>query len=167
VNRVLIINDSRFERLFLKDMVAALGFEVHATDEFGSLRQVESLHPEMVIVNYTMTGMTGDNLIISIKNCHPEVKCLLSSCSNLTAEGYPQVDGILQTPVQREALQQLLQQLLASPLAADGEHRDDEVEAVVAPKTERHFQFCPFCGQGLQQVGTRMAFCPYCGQKLA
>lgn len=166
MNRVLIINDSRFERLFLKDMVAALGFEVYAADEFSFLNQVESIQPEIVIVNYTMTEMTGDAIITRIKHQHPEVKCLLSSCSNLHAEKYPQVDAILQTPAQKEELKLLLQQILASTTAAEDTSNDQEI-AVIAERPDKSFHFCPYCGQGLQQVGVQIAFCPYCGHKLA
>lgn len=164
MNRVLIVNDSRFERLFLKDLVSNLGFEAIATDEYGSMRQVESLLPEMVIVNYTMTGMTGDELIARIKSIHPEIKCLLSSCSNLNPERYPRVDGVLHTPIEREALHQMLHRLLDNNLAGPG----PQAEISFHPAARAgNFQFCPYCGQGLQALGTEIAFCPYCGQKLS
>lgn len=163
VNRVLIVNDSRFERLFLKDLVSNLGFEAAATDEYGSMRQVENLLPEMVIVNYTMTGMTGDELIARIKNIHPEIKCLLSSCSKLNPDRYPLVDGVLRTPVEREILDQMLHRLLDIK-AELGQKAEPGFKP---PASNGHFQFCPFCGQGLQLLEADIAFCPYCGQKLS
>lgn len=156
MNRVLIINDSRFERLFLKDVVATLGFEAYATDEFGSLRQVDNLQPEMVIVNYTMSGMTGDKLVKSIKEKYPQVKCLLSSCSELDPRKFPRVDGIVHTPVERDHLQDLLQRLLVT----------QESRSSVEAAEEIHYQYCPYCGQELPGTGNKMAFCPFCGHKI-
>ncbi|MGE5454095.1 MAG: response regulator transcription factor [Methylocystaceae bacterium] len=172
MKRVLIINDSRFERLFLKDMIIALGFEVSTTDEYGSLRQVETLNPEMVIVNYTMPGMTGDEVIRRIKDRHPYIKCLLSSCSRLSPENYPLVDGILQTPVDRKELSRMLSTIMvAEPLIAVASDNIDPVASLPAerqmPTSSKKYNFCPFCGQGLHPSESVMSFCPFCGHELS
>lgn len=108
MRKVLIINDSGFERVVLRDQVQNLGFEVKATDEFEGLRLIKKYQPDIVIANLTMTDITGEQLIEQIKSIQPDIRCLLSTCSRNRHVASQAVDGLLETPATLEQLSRLL-----------------------------------------------------------
>lgn len=106
MNRVLIINDSRFESIILSDLLSQIGYNVIVSDEYNAVKQVQAFVPDVVLVNYTMKEIKGDKLIDRIKASNDEVRCILTSSSNLTAKDVSSnVDFILRTPANRHNLE--------------------------------------------------------------
>ncbi len=142
--KVLIINDSRFERLILKDMLSELGYQVMTSDEYDYSQQIKNHSPHILIVNLTMGSVSGDDIILETKTANPEIKCYLSSCSPIKFSNYinKKVDGVFQTPINSKEL--------ALVLSND------------IPKG-----FCPYCGKELINELACFRFCPFCGEKFA
>ncbi len=113
MKRALLINDSKFERLILKDLLSKLEYTIEITDEFDAVEMVEDFDPDLVIVNYVMEEITGDQLIEKIKDIQPEIRCILSSSNKIHLEDFQEqgVDAVLQTPVSKFRLQQVLEGL--------------------------------------------------------
>ena len=156
VKRVLVVNDSRFERKIMRDMLINLGYEVETTDEFTALSLLDSYNPDIIIANMNMTNITGDMLIQNIKERRPTTKCYLSSCSEISPE-YSQrkwIDGVFSTPINPGSLAVILQkeeieepkpleeikELVANCRLPDNLHDENEVP---------RFTFCPYCGNKL------------------
>jgi signal transduction histidine kinase len=58
---VLIVDDSRTNRLLLRDMLTPLGFVcVEAVDGIDSLEKFDEVHPPIVLMDIAMPKMTGD-----------------------------------------------------------------------------------------------------------
>lgn len=185
MKRVLIINDSGFERMVLRDQVQTLGYEVKTADEFGGLRLINKFHPDIVIANLTMTDISGDKLIEQIKNMEPDTRCLLSTCSKTNRHylSNTAIDGLLETPVSIEHLEVLLNSngVSAPANAPDNSQPDETNPGAIQHGSERFikasriqessltskaFAFCPYCGEKLELAEAKFVFCPFCGNRL-
>lgn len=142
--KILIVNDSKFERIIMHDLIETLGFDVTATDEYHYLQKLETYSPDVLIVNLTMNNITGDQLILKIKEQRPFVKCILSSCSPINLKDYSenQIDGVFCTPINPTKMKRILDHI-----------------------TVKNFSYCHGCGHKLPDNITQLAFCPFCGEK--
>ena len=147
----LLINDSRFESLILKDLLMRLDFTVEIADEFDALYEMERLKPDLVVVNYIMQQTRGDKLIQLMKAGMPGLKCLLSSNSNIRKSDFPEdyIDGILHTPASQFMLESLLK-----GMGMDEEPKDEVLICSNCKRDLKEFpdvSFCPFCGIPLKK----------------
>jgi response regulator RpfG family c-di-GMP phosphodiesterase len=159
--KALLVNDSRFESLILKDMLNKLEYEVEIADEFDALYEVEQFEPDLVIVNYIMQKTRGDKLIQLIKAGMPSAKCLLSSSNTVKMNQFTdkQIDGVINTPVNMFMLKDLLLRL--------GEQKElEKLEIELKDNLERQARYCPNCDKNLSQFSSNIVFCPYCGESL-
>ena len=110
MSRVLLINDSKFESMVMKDMIDSMGCFVKVTDEDRAVYEVQSFKPDCVIVNYVMKKTFGDQLISVIKMQKPDVKCVLFSSNPIKMEDFrfKKIDAVFQTPVERGKLEGVL-----------------------------------------------------------
>ena len=113
MGRVLIVNDSRFESMILKDLLSQLGYNVNITDEYEAVKQVQSFSPDVVLANYVMKDTFGDQLIDRIKTRYPKVLCILTSNSVINRNSLKsnKVDAIVRTPVSKEDIEGVLNRL--------------------------------------------------------
>ncbi|HYE82762.1 MAG TPA: response regulator [Clostridia bacterium] len=113
MGRVLIVNDSRFESMVLRDLLSQLGYNVSITDEYNALKQVQDFSPDVVLTNYVMKETFGDQLIERIKARHPGVLCVLTSNSGIDPNGLKsrRVDAIVRTPVSKEELESVFKRI--------------------------------------------------------
>ena len=153
MEKILLVNDSSFENMIMKDMLTDLDYEVEASNEYNALIQVENFKPDIIIVNLIMKQTTGDKLIEKIKKSNTKVRCLLSSSNKLNLEDYKHIgiDGIITIPVDKI----LLKKALFYEEYTTGEYI-----------TKVKLTFCPYCGQKIKKDDAVYAFCPYCGAKL-
>lgn len=195
MERVLVINDSPFERLIMKDMISRLGYEAKSTDEYSVMNLIESFDPNIVIANMTMSKTSGDKLIAAIKVKKPDIKCYLSSCSKIRPDKlqYPNVDGCIETPISPGNLNRILrnEDQEACPAEQDGQQNDfplksanaqvliSETQETAIKQTEINvpdgdvekqpvkpfFAFCPYCGEKMAEGQVKYVFCPFCGSK--
>lgn len=155
--KALLVNDSKFESLILRDMLSKLDYDVEFADEFDAVYEVEQFHPDVIIVNYIMQETTGDELIHRIKVGQPTAKCVLSSSSAVKMSDFngKRIDGILHTPISMFSLQDTLGRLNSTC---------NEKEQVTEEKLES--RFCDGCNQDITIFGDNIGFCPYCGDEL-
>jgi CheY-like chemotaxis protein len=151
--RALLVNDSRFESLIMRDMLNDLGYDVEFADEFDALYEAEQFEPNLVIVNYIMRKTRGDKLIKDIKTSIPDSKCLLSSNNIIKRDKIEEsVDGILHTPLSMFTLKDSLNRI--------GENED------VIRFIGKDISYCPHCSSDLSDFNEGIVFCPYCGKSI-
>lgn len=191
VSRILVVNDSRFEALILKDTLTTMDYDVKTTDDRNAITVIDSFQPDIIIANRTMGSIRGEELILQIKRKSPAITCLISSCSVIPEEDTTMIhiDGFFQTPIPREALAEVLSKAVnrrmthenpaakistllspVTPTAAELSATPpiEPEKPAVAPAAEgHHYAFCPFCGKALSEQHAHYVFCPFCGQRLA
>ncbi len=147
--KALLINDSKFESLILKDMLQKMGFEVEIADEYEALYAIERDEPNVVIVNYIMQQTRGDKLIQLIKAGMPHIKCVLSSSNPIHKSDFSgdYIDGVLQTPASMFLLESVIKKILRDPEPTDE-------------------TLCIHCHKDLSQFDAAITFCPFCGAQI-
>jgi response regulator RpfG family c-di-GMP phosphodiesterase len=110
MKRILVINDSRFENMIMKDNLMDMGYDVEVTNEYNALIKIKEFSPNIVITNLIMKNTTGDRLIEKIKTKNPKVICILSSCDQIELENFKnnKVDEIIHTPASKTQLSEVL-----------------------------------------------------------
>lgn len=161
--KALLVNDSKFESLVLRDMLNKLDYEVEVADEFDAVYEVEQFRPDIVIVNYIMQETTGDELIQHIKLGQPTAKCVLSSSSVVKMVDFQdkKIDGILHTPISMFTLRDTLHRIgevSQEDLFIDGFGQEKKVN--------QSKRFCDSCNQDISTFGEHIVFCPFCGDEL-
>lgn len=147
MEKVLLINDCKFEKIIIKDLLIRLGYSVQLGDEYEALSKTKEFSPDIIIVNLIMKEITGDRLIKKIKDINSRSICILSSSNSLNIDDYKEngVDRVMQTPINEENLEIAL------------EYKDSY---------EYKLRFCPYCGNKLDGMFKKIIFCPFCGQHL-
>lgn len=159
MKRALLVNDSRFESLILKDLLTKLEYDVELADEFDAVYQVEQFDPELVVVNYIMRETRGDKLIQLIKAGRPEIICLLSSSSNVHQSDFAEynLDGVIRTPVSMFTLKDMLRRV---------EEKRREEEEANRPEIDEEGRFCNHCNSDISAFSQAIVFCPFCGEEI-
>lgn len=169
IKKVLVINDSGFERMVLRDQIRMLGCEVKTADEITGLNMIKSFEPDIVIANLTMGDISGDKLIEHVKSLNPSIRCYLSSCSKIDINQLDNryVDGIIETPATSTMLDLVLNKPPAENQQPDAAPRSlNKPAADLSPVQEPAANACPSCHKQMEKTETQFAFCPYCGSRL-
>jgi len=150
MNKVLIVNDCRFESIIIRDIINTLGYTVKITNEYGAIREIKEFSPNIVIANLIMKDTTGDKLLERIRQVDSNIYGILSSCNPIYLDNYKSkgVDNVIQTPVNIAALKKVL--------ALKNEKQEGD-------NSNSNFSFCPYCGEKIDVQ--QFKFCPYCGNK--
>ncbi len=150
--RALLINDSRFESLILKDMLQKLGYAVEIADEFEALYAIEKFEPDVVIVNYIMQQTRGDKLIQLMKAGMPSLKCVLSSSSDVKLSDFSggYIDGLVHTPISQYLLENVLENMEQDHQVIDNSTLCSNCKKDLAPFDG--ITFCPFCGSVVSEL---------------
>jgi response regulator RpfG family c-di-GMP phosphodiesterase len=151
MDRVLLVNDCKFENFIMRDMLTSLGYEVFISNEFNAVSDLRELNCNIIIANFIMIEKTGDKVLQQIKSMYPETKCILSSSNDLKIEDFSNsvIDGFIHTPVTKEKLEMVISkdsQLL--------KNNNKQVKPL----------FCTYCGKKIDDV-LFAKFCRYCGEK--
>lgn len=185
MERVLLINDCKFESMIMKDMLESFQYEVKITTEYYALLQVRDYDPDIVIANMIMKEILGYELISKIKKQKPEVICLLSSSNDIALEKFKafNVDAVIHTPVKKDTLYDILNNITKKEACkSKDENNAKDAEMIIrrlvnktanSEKTlettnikETKVTFCPYCGQKFNESMSNIKFCPYCGEKI-
>lgn len=189
MQKVLLVNDCKFESMVMKDILSSLNYNVIISNEYSAMGDVRELSPDIVVCNLIMKHTTGNLLIEKIKTLNPEVKCYLSSSSKIRLEDYRKnkVDGVIHTPAKKEDIKNLLDEekevnsilLKKEKLSTKKIIKGLKIKTtnLNAHKLEskpeqvdkrKRIIFCPYCGEKLEpnKATSRYLFCPYCGSKL-
>lgn len=77
--RVLIIDDARFMRTMIKDILTGGGYEVAGEAENGvdAVRLYKELQPDVVTMDITMPEMNGIDALKEIRKIDPDAKVVM------------------------------------------------------------------------------------------
>ncbi len=157
MKKVLLINDSKLQNQIMKDILNSMNYEVHISDEYNALVAVHDFCPDIIIVNYVMKELNGDQLISVIKIQYPNIKCIISSSNSLDISDFDskKISAIIKTPIDKDKFKRVLDSI-------DGEsskkYDDDSFEVK---------KYCSSCESFVElNVDTGYLFCPKCGGKI-
>ncbi|MBC8060182.1 MAG: response regulator [Clostridiaceae bacterium] len=160
--RILLINDSIFENVIMRDMLETLGYEVETSNEFDAFGALDHFKPEVVIANFIMKKITGDILLNKMKIENPDLKTILSSSNDIKTEDLKnkKIDSFIRIPVKSDIIQKVLLSFKNDVIKKEKNIMDTAVKEAVKIK------FCPECGSDLKALNINLKFCAYCGYKL-
>ena len=146
MKRILLINDSIFENVIMRDILEGIGYEVEVSNEFEAFGAMDQFKPEVVISNLIMKRITGDVLLKKMKLENPQLKTILSSSSVVKVQELSKndIDYFIQIPSTKDAIEKVLMKF------------EKEIER----------KFCAACGGNIEALNINSKFCPYCGNKL-
>ncbi len=80
-SRILIVDDSKFQRVLMKDIVESGGFEVVdlAKDGLEALDIFKKKSADLVLLDITMPNMSGKKCLEELKKIDPNVKVIMIS----------------------------------------------------------------------------------------
>ncbi|HOM03294.1 MAG TPA: response regulator [Acetivibrio sp.] len=113
MKKVLLVNDSKFENLILKDMLDSIGYIAATADEYDAIDKVLAMRPDYIIINRVMKETHGDELASKIKARFPEIRCILSSCDLINIDDYSNtgIDAVIRTPIDQYRLKAVLKNM--------------------------------------------------------
>ncbi|MCZ8514181.1 response regulator [Paenibacillus filicis] len=81
MKRIMIVDDSLFMRMILKNVIEELGYEMAAEAGNGleALTLYEEVHPDLVTMDITMPEMDGITALRELKSSHPDAKIMMVS----------------------------------------------------------------------------------------
>ena len=80
MNKILVVDDEQSLQLAYRQEFEDEGYEVHsALSGKDALRKLKSVSPDLVILDITMPGMNGIEVLRQIKEVNPKTKVILSS----------------------------------------------------------------------------------------
>ena len=92
---VMIVDDDKFTRQTVRQILAAKGFEViEAVDGQECLGQVDHVQPDVVIVDANMPGLSGVEVVMGLRTRYPNIRVIgMSSHDDL---GEPHLEAMRQ-----------------------------------------------------------------------
>ncbi|MDO3677236.1 response regulator [Paenibacillus ehimensis] len=81
MKKILIVDDSLFMRMILKNVIQELGYETvaEASNGLEALTLYSELKPDLVTLDITMPEMDGITALEEIKNMDPDAKVIMVS----------------------------------------------------------------------------------------
>jgi DNA-binding NarL/FixJ family response regulator len=164
--RILLADDHAVVRQGLKSLIDAQpDLEVigQASDGYSAYRQAAELLPDVVVMDVSMSGLSGDEATARLKQDHPEIKVLaltvyedknhLRKLLKAGASGYilklATGDELIHAVRTVAAGEVYLDPILARKLVGEFVNEDIQREQVrTAPLTEREFQVLQRVAQG-------------------
>lgn len=161
MKKILLINDSKFENIILKDMLKSIGYSADILNEKEAVAKVRELRPDCIIINRVMKGVYGDRLAAQIKGDYPHAKCILSSCNpiNISEFNKGEIDAVMKTPIAKQDLKIILKDIEYKTKGV-GHFVEDSSGCGLTCSSCRHpitspdsinYKFCPFCGEKLEK----------------
>ncbi|MDH7503768.1 MAG: response regulator [Verrucomicrobiota bacterium] len=88
---ILIVDDSNFSRRMMRAILEPAGHAIHeASDGLTAIEQYAVVKPEIVLLDLTMKGMHGLDVLRKLKGLDPNARVIVATAD-------------IQTPVQEEA----------------------------------------------------------------
>ncbi|QZY53630.1 response regulator [Crassaminicella profunda] len=143
-NEVLIVNDSKLESIILKDILTKLGMNGIISHEHTIMNDLKNISPVMVVVNYIMEDITGDQLIEEIKKNYPQIVCILTSSSKLLKSQFKGswIDEIVKIPIETNKIKEIIENYIINR---------KNICFHCKKEIQEDFYICPYCGQKLRE----------------
>ncbi len=121
LSKIMIVDDARFMRVMLKDILSKEEYEVVAQLENGiqAMEQYKELKPDLVIMDITMPQMDGISALKEIREIDPEAKVIMCSAmaqKNKVKEALKMgAKDFIVKPFQKEQLLKAVRKCLLGP----------------------------------------------------
>jgi two-component system, chemotaxis family, chemotaxis protein CheY len=80
MKKILIVDDSNMSRRMMRRILESAGYElIEAADGFSALEQYSLDKPDLVMLDLTMEGMHGLELLTNLRQMHPEVRAIVAT----------------------------------------------------------------------------------------
>ena len=80
VHDILVVDDSRTELMYLRDLLARHGFSVRTAESADeAYRQMGEALPDLILLDVVMPGMDGPAMARAIRRLHPDLPFLFMS----------------------------------------------------------------------------------------
>lgn len=114
--KILIVEDGNEVRAILVHMFKSRGFLIaEATSGTAGLASFKELDPDLIITDYFMPGMNGQEMAAQIKALKPTVKIIMLTCDiNLDKKNLTDIDLLFRKPFRSQAFIQAAVNLLNS-----------------------------------------------------
>ena len=125
--RILVVDDDSAVRQVITLLLLRDGYDVHAVDNgYDALAQLGKAEFNIVVTDFSMPGMKGDELAASIKHLYPGLPIImvtaLAADSSTVDLLSGKVDVLVVKPFTREDLRNAIQYVLSH---ADAGHFDE------------------------------------------
>jgi CheY-like chemotaxis protein len=113
---VLLVDDEEYIRLSTADMLSELGFSVHeaASAEAALLAIDAGLHPDVLITDHLMPGMTGAEFVRALRKLQPNLPVMVISGLEEAEEQYAGLNVLFRMkPLLPDSLLASVQSLIA------------------------------------------------------
>jgi CheY-like chemotaxis protein len=116
--RILVIEDDRYVRSLLCDVLETWGYEVEAAaDGREGLERFDPDHHDMVLTDLAMPAVSGVEVVAGVRDRDPEVAVIVltGSLRDLDGDGRRLGFRVLRKPLDIEGLRQAVRDSLLSP----------------------------------------------------
>lgn len=113
--RVLVVDDDEGVRLFIVECLESLGYDVvHADSGEEGLRLIDKNHPQLMIVDYAMPGMSGVDVIRQARPRAPDLPIILATgyADMGAVEQVMASENVLRKPFRIEELEEAVRKAL-------------------------------------------------------
>ncbi|NLL07297.1 MAG: response regulator [Clostridiaceae bacterium] len=158
MKKVLLINDSRLQNEVMKDMLTSINYEVSVTDEYNAIAAVHNFCPDVIITNYVMKEINGDQLAAVIKIQYPNIKIVISSSNAIDINDFDRnkVSAVIRMPIGKDDLKMVLESI-----STESEKKYDDSDSYEVKK------YCKQCDKFVDVTLSNKNFlCPFCGDKI-
>lgn len=82
--KIMVVDDEPHVVEYVTEMLRNINFEVvaSANDGVTALAKLREFNPDMAVLDITMPGMTGDELVTELKKTKPEIKIVMLTSRN-------------------------------------------------------------------------------------
>ncbi len=113
--KILIIDDSAFQRKVIRDIVESLSHRViEAADGRIGLDMIINQKPDLILLDHTMPKMTGHELLNDIKNQGINIPTVMITADIQDSSRQKSLDlgikAFIEKPVDEEKLKKLIQE---------------------------------------------------------
>ncbi len=115
---VLVVNDSRFERMVLGNILEKLGYEPILADEYEAETLIAERKPAVALVNLHMESAEGDEFVKRLFVQYDECKFVLTSSSPEKLRQKSRkalISDVLETPTSEKAMAAVMDRVTDAP----------------------------------------------------
>lgn len=138
--RVLCVDDDDDTLKLRRLLLGTAGYSVVTTDSGADALKMfaDGLEVDLVLLDYVMPGMNGDELAAKLRESHPDLKLVaVSAVGQLPPKLLQLVDTHVQKGHDPEVLLSTVASVLARPANHSGNGRDSESRTILCVEDER------------------------------
>lgn len=118
--KAIVVDDSKFMRTIIKDVIKSMGHEILAEADNGTdgIEAYRQYRPDFITMDITMGGMDGMNAVNEIRGIDPASKIIIISALNETVirsmDNSVSAAVFLTKPFEKEALMNAVNTVISS-----------------------------------------------------